>query len=183
LNKDALKLYSSTNCNKTFALRVIRQATSPEPYTPYTKQSTVVGSFDPSPEDWRTEKIPLRNLAGQTDVRFKFELTPGGGNTLYIDSLVVLEPAIVTEVALAPKPKGLTIFPNPAEKYAQITLPSLADYNYTVRDVVSKTVASGRGHGRIFTLDVNALQTGPYIITVQQGSKSYHHRLLVQKAQ
>jgi hypothetical protein len=174
-NTDVFKIYTSVNCGQTFTFRVQRTGTTGA-YAAYTTASTFSGSFRPQAADWRTERILLPNMAGQPDVRFRFELIPGGGSNFYIDSVLV-DGATDVKAGLASR---FSIAPNPASDVCEVTLPGSGTYTYQMVDVLGQTVRQGNGVGTTFNVSVGQLPAGAYMITVQQNGNSYQNRVLVQ---
>jgi hypothetical protein len=179
-SSDAFKVYTSINCDKSYSLKVQRMAASAQPYSAYTVPGVITGNYIAKPNDWRTERIPVGNLSGLSDVRFKFELTPNGGNNFYLDSLVILDSTQVTATRASIGAVSMQIVPNPAASHAEVFLPQMADYKYVVQDIVSKQVVAGSGRAGSFVLDTHNWTAGPYLITVTANGKTYHQRLLVQ---
>jgi len=177
-NNDVFKVLSTTNCTRSFALRIIRQISGPGALNVYTTTRFVNSSFVPTAADWRTEYIPIAALAGQADVRFKFELTPGGGNNFYIDSLSVVDPPLVTAIESSAPVGSIRLSPNPAINRTDVSLPAAAAFTYYLRDIVSKVQAQGSGKGAGFSLDLSALPAGTYVLSVAQGDKAYTQRLV-----
>jgi PKD repeat protein len=176
-NTDILKIYTSVNCGKTFGIRVQRRGTTGA-FAAYTTQSFFPGSFRPQAADWRTETISLQALAGQDDVRIKFELNAGGGNNFYIDSLTIFDPTLTSVQAVSSR--QLIVAPNPAEEAAQVTLPKVGAYTFQLLDVFGRLVGSGKGEDNVFTIPVHGYAAGAYVLRVQQAGHMYHHRLLVE---
>jgi len=79
---DALKLYISKDCGKTWLLRWQSSGSSL-----YTTTSPVSSYFVPSPSHWKQVNvfIPVSYLTG--GFAYKFSFLPGDGNNLYIDDI------------------------------------------------------------------------------------------------
>lgn len=177
-NADVLKLYSSTTCGRNFVLRIQRQGINGAAAA-YTSTQLFSGSFRPQAADWRTERISIRNLAGMSDVRFKFELTPNGGNNFFIDSLVVIDPLRVgVQGDLA---QSLQISPVPATDQLEVRLPQAGAYLYHVTDALGRRLAEGSGRDAGFSLPTQQFATGTYLLFVSVGDKTFQRRFVVQQ--
>lgn len=177
-NADVLKLYTSTNCGRNFVLRIQRQGINGAAAA-YTSTQLFTGTFRPQAADWRTERINIRNLAGQSDVRFKFELTPNGGNNFFIDSLVVIDPlAVGVQDGLA---QNLQISPVPATDKLDVRLPQAGAYVYHVSDALGRRLAEGSGREAGFSLSTQQFATGTYLLFVSLGDKTFQRRFVVQQ--
>lgn len=90
----------------------------------------------------------------------------GGGN-----------PDTTVNVACVSTPKGVSIFPNPAQNYADITIEGNAAATIQLYNSVGQLVITQqtRGYARI---SLGNLPTGIYMLKVVEGGKSSVHRLL-----
>lgn len=176
-NDDVLRIYTTTTCNRNVVLRMLRRG-STGPYSAYTNPGFFTGSFLPQAADWRTEQMRLSQLAGQPDVRFKFELTPSGGNFFYIDSMVVVDPPLPTTLESV-RATRMAVAPNPGRDRLEVNLPTATAFTYTLQDPLGRTLAEGRGQAKAFTLSVHSLPEGAYMLTVVQGERLYRERVVV----
>lgn len=110
-NSDFLKIYISTNCGTTWSLLPpgISAASSTAATAPNTS-----GNFVPTASQWKeySAKIP-NSYALSTNVRFRFELTSGGGNHFYLDDLNIGHQNASAEEIL--NDYGFSLYPNPAQ--------------------------------------------------------------------
>ena len=176
-NTDAFKIYATLNCGHSYIFRIQRTGSSPTTGV-YTYQTPIAGQFRPQTADWRTEHIALRGLTGQPDVRIKFELTAGGGNNFYIDSVVVIDPLAVGNQALAGTPR-LQVAPVPASERLQVTLPGEGLATYTVTDALGRKQAQGQS-GANFSLPLSRLAAGTYHLSVWQNGRPYQARFVIE---
>ncbi len=176
---DVLRLFVSPACNQPFRLRTTRSGAAGGPTAVYTQQSLFTGTYRPTASDWRTEVISLNGLQSNAFVRFRFELTAGGGNALFIDSLVVVDTASVTALSAERVPL-LSVAPNPAQGYTSVVLSDPARASYTLSDATGRLVQQGAMSAGRATLSLRALSPGLYMLQVVQGSRRWQERLLVQ---
>ncbi len=160
---DRLRLLVSTNCGRNYALRILRQGNT-GPGAMYTTSRLASPNWRPSTTEWRTERISLQGVAGQADVRFRFELEGGGGAGVYIDSLVVLVSRL-TAVATAEARSTLRVSPNPVQGSATVQLPA-SGLAYRVVNTVGQVVASGMAPSTQLVLDTQAWPAGAYVVSV-----------------
>ncbi len=181
-NSDRLTVASSVNCGRNFTVRILRQGTD-RTTGAYTSQALFAGAFRPTASDWRTERIPLRQLVGNADVRFRFELTAGGGNNFFIDSLVVLDPSAVTSVLGRAGNGTLLLAPNPADGYLEVTLPGTGLASYQVTDATGRRLLAGTTPQANLRLATEALPAGAYLLRLEQDGQAYHQRFIVEHRQ
>ena len=159
---DRLRLLVSTNCGRNYALRILRQGNT-GPGAMYTTARLATANWQPTPAEWRTERIALQGLTGQPDVRFRFELEGGGGAGVYIDSLVVLASPVVSTVGS--QQQTLQARPNPADAAVALTLPA-AGLGYRVQNALGQVMIEGRAPDAHLRLDTHTWPAGPYILWV-----------------
>jgi hypothetical protein len=175
-NTDVFKVYTSINCGRSFAQRVSRLSAN-GPYSAYTTTTNFAGTYRPQASDWRREQISLSNVAGKENVLIKFELTPGGGNNFYIDSVAIIDTlAVGNAVELSQK---LALVPNPASEETTLWLSGSGPYQYTITDVMGKVHAQASGRGNRAVLPIAGWAAGTYMVRVWQGDTQRHQRLVV----
>ena len=78
---------------------------------------------------------------------------------------------------------NLIIAPNPAKDNVQVTLKGSVtnnSLNVLIYDKFGKVVYSDKKTGSTFSLSVSSLKTDSYIVTVSDGTNTYHGNLVVQ---
>ena len=68
-----------------------------------------------------------------------------------------------------------TVFPNPASKTINIVLKDNREANYSIKNLIGQTVSKGKVTR---TINISELPTGTYIITVNDGQKSFTKKLV-----
>ncbi len=125
LDADALKIWTSTDCGKNWALRKTISggalATVATPSTQY---------FIPNATEWRQETVSIANLLNSTNARIKFQFISGGGNNVYIDDINIIgNTGLDKELN---KNTELTLFPNPSNGEIALT--------YTIKSKQSASI-------------------------------------------
>ena len=124
-NNDFLRIYISTNCGTTWSLippGISASATS-GPTAPNTS-----GNFVPNSSQWKqfSVKIPT-SYQNSTNVRFRFELTNGGGNHFYIDDLNIGD-QFASQKEILENEYSFSCYPNPANDILQLKLDHVFGY-------------------------------------------------------
>ncbi|GAB4284020.1 MAG: hypothetical protein Kow0068_09000 [Marinilabiliales bacterium] len=178
---DALEIYVSTNCGKTWMKRYGKIDST------LATTSIKENNFIPaSTSEWRNDYVSLSGLTGYSDVRIKFKFTSKGGNNLYIDNLNIASNINVDEIEA--NNFDYSIYPNPSKDNTEISF-SLNDNHYveiTINDIVgkkiksleSKKLSSGSYSYLINTSELNG--SGVYFITVSLDGMPVTKRFVVQ---
>jgi PKD repeat protein len=108
-NTDYLRIYFSNDCGKTWLLRYNKSGSS------LATTAAVTSSFVPTSTQWRTETVGISPYQLWSDMRFKIEMTNGGGNNIYIDDINIWSSytGILEQTAGV---NNLLLFPNPSEE-------------------------------------------------------------------
>ena len=119
-NTDKLYVYTSIDCGANWLLKlpltISTLITAPD-QTSY---------FAPSAGDWVERTIDLSGLATESNVRFKFQFTSGGGNNIYLDDINIGIGVGIDEFSNI---ASFSVFPNPTNSSAQISFSLKKDIN------------------------------------------------------
>lgn len=183
-SNDGLKVYISTNCGKTWALRYAESGNNLA-----TNGGTPVTSlFYPSAGEWRKETVPLSSFIGNSNVLVKFECTSDDGNFLYIDDINIGgTPNSIDEVNS--KEINLSVFPNPSLGEASISFStgnSMNEVELLLTDNLGR-VAGKKVLGEVpageHNLKLNALsgglESGIYFVRLKSNTGSIVKKIVV----
>jgi len=176
---DALKVYYSRDCGKTWTLRqnlTVAQMSS----------GGLTTDFKPSATQWKTINYNgLSALTGNANVIFKFEFTTGSavaGNNLYIDNFSA---SGVTSIdnSLNPFSINLSIFPNPTQSSSTISfdLDKASDVQVKVFDLLGRevqTVVDAKLADGNHTLAIDNLSNGIYTVRITVDGASVTQKLI-----
>lgn len=173
-NSDALKVYASTDCGKTWTLRYSKQGSSLT-----TKSSLVTTDYKPTSSEWEEHEISFTSSMLKENVKIKFEFTNDGGNNLYIDNLYLT--GTINGIQDAPVYDAkLEVFPNPITENTVATfyLPTSSNCSLSVFDVLgreskiieSKTLSAGE---QSFSLSSFMSKPGVYILKLRVGNQEF----------
>lgn len=112
----------------------------------------VTTSFIPTSAQWKTDSINLDFLAGQPNVKFRFENKSGNGNNLFLDNIRMLQGTIVGIPELIEQNSFVDIFPNPSNGNIQIV------FNNTVSGTVTLGLYNSYGQ-KVFSEIVDAKES------------------------
>ncbi|MNK00431.1 Pregnancy-associated plasma protein-A [compost metagenome] len=171
-NNDVLKVFLSNNCGESWEVRRTLTAA-----TMASGQATVSSAWTPTQADWVTiHMINVTSAFWTPDFRFKFQLTSGGGNNLYIDDINIYAGAPSDNIVLGlsdleSSVQGVNLFPNPTENELQISFNSKSGNNqleFTITDLAGKTIKSfpvvaNEGSNLVF-VETAELSSGTYLI-------------------
>lgn len=172
---EALKVYSSRDCSKTWSLR--RTVTAVELITAFAAQGS---DFVPNSNQWANYSFPYNTIEMDKKVRFKFEFAPiNQSNNLYIDNFVIDGILGISDNELS----GINLYPNPSKAGGEVTISGLSasEANASISDLQGKTVYqqtvnSAEGNA---TLDAH-LKAGCYLVEVAQNGSKFLTRLIVE---
>jgi PKD repeat protein len=116
-NKDALKVYVSLDCGKTWLLRSNKSGSSLS-----TVSAPVMNPFTPSgTSQWRRDSIStLQMVKGLNGIRFKFEFVADGGNNIYLDDIYAGGIMSTTGINETAEIDIFDVNPNPAHESATL---------------------------------------------------------------
>ncbi len=165
-DNDALKIWTSIDCGKTWAIRSTISASTLAGTNP--NQSSY---FVPtSSTQWHKETVNVANLINKTNARIKFQFVGGDGNNIYIDDINILTPLGVKKMDAS----GLSIslVPNPAkgESLLSFTTSETGHSEVKVFDMLGQEVETiyvgelNRGTHQFKIGENNKLQPGVYFV-------------------
>jgi PKD repeat protein len=180
---DVLRVYSSTDCGKTWQVRLTRQGPAlcnAGYWAPYYVPS--------SPAQWTTVSVPLPNFLMQQNVRFKFQLTAGSGegNNLYIDDINIEGVTGLNDPAASTT--AMSIFPNPSNgtfslQYYNEASASVAVKVYDITGRAVRTLPQGeqsKGEHQVTLAKEQLMLTpGIYFIELQKGKSRIVQKLVI----
>lgn len=174
-NTDRFRMYRTLNTNGTSGWQTVPNSTFiNETLTTAPNQTTY---FTPDQaSDWQTFTVDLSLYAGQSYVRFAFEVNPGANrNVLYLDNVNFYDasPLAINKENFI----NFSIYPNPSEGLVRVNtvLKNLEVHNFNVRNILGQDI-NNFGFSKInptsYQLDLNNIKSGMYFITVSEGEKS-----------
>lgn len=109
-DNDALKIYTSIDCGRSWTLRTTINATTLDGSNP-----AQTAAFVPTlPSQWHKETVSVANLANKSNARIKFQFIGGGGNNIYIDDINIITPVGISENSTSEL--NFSLYPNPAKE-------------------------------------------------------------------
>lgn len=77
----------------------------------------------------------------------------------------------------------VSLFPNPASDWVRVQLPQgdKGAVRYQLMDLTGRQILQGKAPSSTFSLEVQDLQAGIYLLQFQQGGRSFTHRILIQR--
>jgi len=155
---DKLLVYYSINCGDSWLLKLPLTsssiATAPNSAT----------EFVPSASDWVQKSVSLSSIGTETNVRFKFAFTSGGGSNIYIDDINIGDYAVGIDdfSSIA----SFSVYPNPTNSSAQIS------FNLT-QDVDNLSIKVRNAVGQEVTSVINgqSFNSGQYTLKIDEQRK------------
>ena len=130
-----------------------------------TAQSTTKLFFPQSPDQWKTEVIPLSGYTSNVLIRFRD--VNDNGNNLYLDDVKVDFPTSTAENKL---PGKFIVYPNPA--YDVINVSGLpVNSEVRIMDLTGKLLITQKTMNTITNIDLHKLPQGVYILQSTPGVK------------
>lgn len=161
-NLDRLQVSVSKDCGETWVIRKQLSASSLN-----TLSDTLDTEFVPNGTgEWKSAVVTSISSSYWTDnFMVKFALISDGGNNVYIDNIMLLDPATtnIEEVIHIES----SIFPNPSDGNIAIHLAQpITAPTFTLSDLSGKTVFKSvkNASGSKFQLDVEELSNGVYLL-------------------
>jgi hypothetical protein len=187
---EELKVYTSTDCGKTWQTRTTVGSTAIS--TIGTGTAAVLGStIDFMPADkskWKQVLISGASVPKAANVKFKIEFKYQGGNNFYLDNVRLGTTTGTSQVALA-ESINLKAQPNPFSQSSLIT------YELSTKEVVSINLfdITGKFLGNVFSgnqtagtqeVEINRnqfnLSSGIYFVELNIGGKKLSHKVVVE---
>lgn len=157
-DNDKIQVYVSYNCGNTWYLRQTKSGA-----TLATNGGALVTSFTPNSSQWRMETVNLGLFMTRPNIRVKFLVTSGSGNSIYIDNINLDQLTNVENLPLSVT-NNLNIYPNPINNQSVLVF----DLNKTSDVEMSLSNILGQ---RISSFKRNYL-SGPYYIPVSSVLKT-----------
>lgn len=177
---DNLKVSVSSDCGRSWVVRYNKKGAVLKTAGPMTS------AFTPTSSQWRKDSVSLITVAGQSNVRLKFEFISAGGNNIYIDDINIdgVSSSSVNELESNIQ---LSIYPNPMESYTNIyfTLKEEKESVIYITDVLGKKVATLQ-QGQLkpgeynYTLNKNKLESGIYFVRIEMNNKVVTKKLIIE---
>jgi len=121
--------------------------------------------FPQSPDQWKTEVIPLSGYTSNVLIRFRD--VNDNGNNLYLDDVKVDFPTATAENKL---PGKFIVYPNPA--YDVINVSGLpVNSEVRIMDLTGKLLITQKTMNTITNIDLHKLPQGVYILQSTPGVK------------
>ncbi len=178
---DALKVYVSKNCGQNWSMRKNLSGTT------LATTGTQTSSFTPTTtSQWA--QVDITNISPTylvDNFRFKFEMTNGGGNNIYIDDINL---SVVTGVDELTRSYNLSVYPNPVEDVATIAfeLTDSKKVELDIYDVVGRKVI-GLANSNLpageqkFTFNKEDLSSGIYMVRLKVGNSIVTRKVVINK--
>ncbi|PKP21958.1 MAG: hypothetical protein CVU05_05770 [Bacteroidetes bacterium HGW-Bacteroidetes-21] len=181
---DKFKILASTDCGKTWAIKWTRSGAQLETASP------VETEFVPSDvSQWKTDSISIHTYlaAGATNLRLRFEFTGNGGNSFYLDNIVMDNYTLSAEEFFLDELQ-FSIFPNPARDMSQVSfsLPENGHVKMEVKDVLGRHVLTLSDQNYLAgqqNIDIPMSQLsgkGVYFIQMTYADYTYTTKLVVE---
>lgn len=181
-NNDAMKIYFSTDCGKTWILRRTINAT-----TLSTVATASTQYFIPTSAQWKLDSINMATMLGQTNFRIKFQFIAGGGNNFYLDDINL--PGTTGLTSITNNASEFTIFPNPAKESCTLSfyMKSKGKANLVVSDILGKEILHpvsnetllDEGQHKIEIGKGNKLPSGIYLVKFQTNGQTSIKKLVI----
>ena len=163
-SNDILTISASTNCGKTWQSFFRRNSTT----TPSLYSRSNTANFLPVTSDWQQIRFPISSYAGRANVRFKFEISTGGGSGIFIDNLSVDAGLVANSSSLAKQTK-VYIFPNPATSSLTVALPfqpSTSGTIFRISDLSGRMLSQGALLQSTSIIGTSTLPRGIYLLQI-----------------
>lgn len=176
-NTDLFKVFLSSNCGDTWDVRKTLTAST------MSGTSTVASAWTPIAADWVT--VHMTNVTSSywnDNFRFKFQLTSGGGNNLYLDDINIYSGApsenpVTAGLEDLGTVANINLFPNPTDNELQISFSSQLGTNeiqFYVTDLTGKriqqhSINANEGNNLVYIATEN-LSAGTYLIQMIDGT-------------
>ena len=180
---DRLRVWISRDCGDSWTVR----RTISMPNLP-TVSGNVATEFVPSGQaDWA--EVSIDNIVSTfltNEFRFRFEFESFNGNNVYIDDINIIDGLTVgiDEVDFA---KEVTLFPNPTNGNAQISLDLRRSGLVSVRvlDISGRTLKQVSSQLRsvgshVIDIEMNDMSAGMYLVSIDFEGQSLIEKLIVQ---
>ena len=155
---DKLLVYYSINCGDSWLLKLPLTSSS------IATASNSAAEFVPSAGDWVKKSISLSTIGTETNVRFKFTFTSGGGSNIYLDDINIGDYQVgiddFSNIA------SFSVYPNPTSSSAQISFnltQNVDNLSIKVRNAVGQEVTS--------IINGQSFSSGQYTLKIDEQRK------------
>jgi len=179
---DQLRVLTSVNCGSTWSQRYLKD------FSTLPTTTTTSSSFTPtSATQWRQDNVPISNVNGQTNVRFRFEFTGHGvGNNIYLDDINITGVVSVEEEFATDF--GFNAYPNPFGESTTIsfTLANKHTVSLGIYDIIGKEVVEVSNPAELnagsYSLPLNkhTLTSGIYFVKLNVDGYSVMKKVIVE---
>lgn len=181
-NDEWLRIFISKNCGEQWVQRKTLRGNS-------LSTDVVTSSWTPTQNDWVT--VHMTNITSpywSDNFRVKFEFESDGGNNFYLDDINIYEgttsddPLSINDEDLI---KSFNVYPNPADKMANVTFSLENSQNVQVDlvNMVGQTIQSNsiqaQSGDNLVMLDTENIQAGIYLVKVNIGGSQQVKRLII----
>lgn len=164
ISQDRLRVFVSTNCGETWAVRYNKAGSSLASVSGAVSQDWAPTSA----ADWRLETVSLTNYANAAQVFIKFQSTSDAGNSIYVDDINISGPAGIVNENLG---QHLALYPSPINESTVLEVearqPEMATLTITDaigRVIGTKSVRLEVGLNTIALNELSHLAQGHYVI-------------------
>ncbi|CAN5495502.1 hypothetical protein BH11BAC2_BH11BAC2_21690 [soil metagenome] len=180
-NTDKLTVYYSTNCGKTWTVRLTKTGTALA-----TTANPVTINFVPTASQWVNIPVNLApvTVSTQPNVRFKFEFTHDSGNNIYIDNINI-NGTITGVDDINAEYASVNIYPNPSTSlsYMNFTTAAAGNVKIEVQDVSGRLISTFSDDlpagDHQYTME-NNLESGVYLVRLIFGEKTVTKKIVIQ---
>jgi len=174
-SSDKLEVFTSVDCGKNWVRRYSKSGSNLA-----TISNTLTSPFTPgNASQWRTESINLGGISGAAKVMFKFLVSDGGGNNLYLDDIELGGNVVLAQEELQSS-FPVQLYPNPGDGDAVLEWAFYPNEESAViiTDLAGRVLGqknfgtrpSGSNSIKLSELAGAGLAPGSYLVTLQQGS-------------
>lgn len=170
LTTDGLKVFLSTDCGETWEELWSKSG----PYLATVAGSSTTAEWLPTlASHWVSDTIPLDSFAGQPNVKVRFEVTSGGGQSVYLDN-INMNLTLVSAADPRQNDWNFQVAPNPFSDDLRIdySLDRSGELTFVLTDVSGKTLmhadagrqSAGQHSFRVNAELVRSLPAGIYFL-------------------
>lgn len=181
-NTDRFRMYRTLNTNGTSGwLTVPDSMFINETLVTAPNQTTFFTPDEAS--DWKTFTVDLTTYAGESYIRFAFEVNPGvNNNVIYIDNVNFFDAsplAVKNETII-----NFSVYPNPSEGNVTLntTLEDLGENNFELRNILGQAFDNfliNKNSNTSYQLNFEDFSSGMYFITVTSEGKSTTKKIYI----
>jgi hypothetical protein len=156
ISNDNLKVFISTDCGQTWAMKYTKSGNSLETVNDTSQ------NFIPTQTQWRQDGMNISTAAGQNNVRFKFQFTSDGGNNIFIDDINI---SGVTGVnSLSANDDLIYVYPTVATTSITIKLKAFNKNFVFLKDMLGRELKKFSMSSEKQLVNIENIEQGVYII-------------------